>query len=72
MSNTDKQRYFLILTHFMPLISFDTPWKHQKASGYQEINRGSSNVLDVRTKSILAFIICKLTSLENLELPNSK
>ena len=22
------------LTHFMPLISFDTPWKHQNTSGF--------------------------------------
>ena len=24
----------LSLTHFMPLISFDTPWKHQKTRGF--------------------------------------
>ena len=23
------------LTHFMPLVYFDTPWKHQKTSGFQ-------------------------------------
>ena len=22
------------LTHFMPLVPFDTPWKHQKTSGF--------------------------------------
>ena len=22
------------LTHFMPLVSFDTPWKHQKTSDF--------------------------------------
>ena len=32
--------------------------------------RGSSNLLDVRIKSILAFKICKLISLEYFELPN--
>ena len=25
----------VILTYFMPLISFDTPWKHQKTIGFQ-------------------------------------
>ena len=24
-----------LLSHFMPLISFDTPWKHQKTRGFQ-------------------------------------
>ena len=24
----------VFLTHFMPLISFDTPWKHQKTRGF--------------------------------------
>ena len=28
------------LTHFMPLISFDTPWKHQKTSGLQTFSGG--------------------------------
>ena len=23
-----------LLTHFMPLVSFDTPWKHQKTEGF--------------------------------------
>ena len=23
------------LTHFIPLISFDTPWKHQKTRGFR-------------------------------------
>ena len=26
--------HVLSLIHFMPLISFDTPWKHQKISGF--------------------------------------
>ena len=25
-----RLHWFLSLTHFMPLISFDTPWKHQR------------------------------------------
>ena len=25
---------FVQLTHFMPLVSFDTPWKHQKTFGF--------------------------------------
>ena len=25
---------YLTLIHFMPLVSFDTPWKHQKTSGF--------------------------------------
>ena len=29
------------LTHFMPLISFDTPWKHQKTRGF-DVFRGVS------------------------------
>ena len=32
--------------------------------------RSSANLLDVRIKSILAFKICKLISLEYFELPN--
>ena len=28
------------LTHFMPLISFDTPWKHQKNSGFLMFSGG--------------------------------
>ena len=28
-----------ILSHFMPLISFDTPWKHQKTKGGNESKR---------------------------------
>ena len=32
--------------------------------------RGSSNLVDVRIKSILAFKICKLISLEYFESPN--
>ena len=30
----------LPLTHFMPLVSVDTPWKHQKTSGFSDIFRG--------------------------------
>ena len=29
-----------ILTHFMPLISFDNPWKHQKTSDFLIFSRG--------------------------------
>ena len=35
-----------------------------------KFKRGLSNLLDVRIKSILAFQICKLTSLEYFGLPN--
>ena len=28
------------LTHFVPLIFFDTPWKHQKARGFFDVFRG--------------------------------
>ena len=28
------------LTHFMPLISFDTPWKHQKTRGFRMFSGG--------------------------------
>ena len=28
------------LTHFVPLISFDTPWKHQKTSGFLMFSGG--------------------------------
>ena len=29
------------LTHFMPLISFDTPWKYQKTSDFpSDVSRG--------------------------------
>ena len=37
---------------------------------YQEMNKGSSNLLDLRIKSILAFKICILTSSEYFELSN--
>ena len=30
----DQQKYSFKLTHFMPMISFDTPWKHQKTRGF--------------------------------------
>ena len=36
----------------------------------KNLKRGSSNLLDVRIKSILEFKICKLISLEYFELPN--
>ena len=36
----------------------------------EDFKRGSSNLLDVRIKSILAFKIYKLTALEYFELPN--
>ena len=29
-----------VITHFMPLISFDTPWKHQKTSGFLMFSGG--------------------------------
>ena len=29
-----SQANWRIFTQFMPLISFDTPWKHKKASGF--------------------------------------
>ena len=29
-----------MLTHFVPLISFDTLWKHQKTSGFLMFSRG--------------------------------
>ena len=29
------------LTHFMPLISFDNPWKHQKNSGFLMFSGGT-------------------------------
>ena len=33
--NTKFMRYAgKVLTHFMPVISFYTPWKHQKTSGF--------------------------------------
>ena len=40
-----KQRFFstpphCCLIHFMPLISFDTPWKHQKTSGFLMFSGG--------------------------------
>ena len=34
MSTHDQSFNFITLTHFMPQISFDTPWKHQKSSGF--------------------------------------
>ena len=36
----------------------------------EELRRGLSNLLDIRIKSILAFKICKLTSLQYFELKN--
>ena len=33
-------QYILPLTHFMPLISFDTPWKHQKIRGFMMFSGG--------------------------------
>ena len=35
----NKMFKIFLLTHFMPLISFDTPWKHQKTSGSKESNQ---------------------------------
>ena len=32
------------LTHFMPLVSFDTPWKHQKTSGFPMFSGGIESV----------------------------
>ena len=32
------------LTHFMPLISFDTPWKQKTISGMKWVNKSSSNI----------------------------
>ena len=29
-----------LLTHFMPLISFDTPWKYQKTKGFMMFSGG--------------------------------
>ena len=36
---TFTQETFTCLTHFMPLISFDTPWKHQKTRGFSDVFR---------------------------------
>ena len=30
----------VLLTHFMPLVSFDTPWKHQQARGFPMFSGG--------------------------------
>ena len=30
----------VLLTHFMPLVSFDTPWKHQQARGFLMFSGG--------------------------------
>ena len=34
----------VFLTHFMPLISFDTPWKHQKTRGFLMFSGGLKRV----------------------------
>ena len=51
------------------LINRDTFWSLHDLN-YWEFKRGSWNLLDVRTKSIFVFKICKLTSLTHFELPN--
>ena len=45
LSLQDSFKWFLsnqisVLTHFMPLISFDTPWKHQKTRGFLILSGG--------------------------------
>ena len=38
---------FCLLTHFMPLVSFYAPWKHQKTSG--------------KNLTLASNILCKIT-----------
>ena len=33
--------FIYFLTHFIPLISFDTPWKYQKTRGFSDVLGGS-------------------------------
>ena len=36
----DSNMLKLLLTHFMPLVSFDTPWKHQRTKGFLMFSGG--------------------------------
>ena len=40
------------LTHFMPLVSFDTPWKHQKPVAWN----GLTPFPTLLSNSVMAFI----------------
>ena len=49
-----------LLTHFMPLISFDTPWKHQKTSGFSDVFKGyqkKSVAWNGFRRQILSFVL---------------
>ena len=35
-----KRNKEMFLTHFVPMISFNTPWKDQKISGFSDVFRG--------------------------------
>ena len=39
---------FFILTHFTPLVSFDTPWSHQKIRGFLMFSRVSKETKDMK------------------------
>ena len=38
-----------VLTHFMPLISFDAPWKHKKTSGFLGVSKEISGMKWVKS-----------------------
>ena len=48
-------RIIWYLTRFMPLISFDTPWKHQKTFGFQGVSKEISGM-----KWVNKFILPKM------------
>ena len=72
-----KLRITNVLTHFMPLVSFNISWKHQKTYGFlvwfSDVFRGywkspvAWNRLANR-KKLLWFILCDLLLITSLEL----
>ena len=51
------------LTHFMPLISFDTPWKHQKARNFLMFSGGIKEVSGMKWFNASAYKICLCSGL---------
>ena len=62
----------MVLTHFMPVVSFDTPWKHQKSKGFVMLSGGIERDSGMKcVKEGLAVLSQSLLKLTPQQIPHS-
>ena len=50
-----------LLTHFMPQVSFDIPWKHQKTKDFQGASKETTGMKWVNQPSQLSLVVLIVT-----------